>query len=88
VQLGREVVRGEEVATREGATLRSPRKALSILEMSLVEANLTRGVLAFARIPIGAGGNPEQPKGCANGRLKGGVYAKRKRIIQERGKVN
>ena len=88
MQLGREVVGGEEVAAREGATLGSPQEALSIVEMSLVEANLTRGVLAFARMPIGAGGNPKQPKGAPPGGLKGVCTPIGKRVIQERGKVN
>jgi len=74
--LGREVVGGEGVAAREGATLGSSQEALSIVEMSLVEANLTRGVLAFARMPIGAGGNPKTAKRCATGRLKRGCVCR------------
>ena len=85
--MGREVVGGEEAAAGEGATLGSPWEVLSILEMSLVEANLARGVLACARMPIGAGGNPKAAKGCTTRWLKKGVYAKR-RVVQERGKVN
>jgi len=68
--------RGEEAAAGEGSTLGSPQEVLNILEMSLVEANLARGVLACARMPIGAGGNPKTAKGCATGQLKKGCVSR------------
>jgi len=54
-------------------------EVLNILEMSLVEARLVRGVLAFAMVPVGAGGKPKAAQSCTTGRLRKEMCALREK---------